>query len=175
MQTFISHASKDDAFVKALHQELEISNIRAWADSRELSAGDLLQPEIEKAISASEVFFIVVSSNTFQSKWVKKELDFAKSNQKRIVALLLDGQKVDVLAWLFDEEPVAIQVSTAAGGLQAAMPEILAALGLRLPDDPTPAVETAEPAINELTLILEDQGYLPKAASGADRRGRISR
>ncbi len=54
MQTFISHTSKDDAFVKALRQALEISDIRAWADSRELAAGDLLQPEIEQAIAKSE-------------------------------------------------------------------------------------------------------------------------
>ncbi len=95
-------------------------------------------------------------------------MDFAKSNQKRIVALLLDGQKVDVLAWLFEEEPVAIQVATSAGGLQAAMPEILAALGKRLPDDATPAVETAEPSINELTLVLEDPRLYTE---GGVRRG----
>ncbi|HND87413.1 MAG TPA: hypothetical protein PK971_03745 [Saprospiraceae bacterium] len=86
---------------------------------------------------------------------MKKELDFAKSQAKRIVTLLLDEQTVGVLAWIFDEEPVAIPLSTQPGGLQKAMPQILTALGLRLPDDNTPAVEPKEPPVNELCLILD--------------------
>ena len=87
---FISHASKDDRFVKALRQELEPQGVKIWADSRELLPGDELELEIQRAISNSQFFFLIVSGNTFQSKWVKKELDFAKNQRKRIVTLLLE-------------------------------------------------------------------------------------
>ena len=49
-QVFISHATKDDAFVKKLRTALESLNIPVWTDSRKLRGGDKLKPEIEKAI-----------------------------------------------------------------------------------------------------------------------------
>ncbi len=154
---FISHASQDDPFVKSLRQTLEKSGATVWADSRELIGGDVLQDEILQAITIHDYFFIVVSPHTFGSKWVKKELEFAKSfGDKRIVALLLDGQPIGALAWMFDEEPLAIPVSTVPGGLQQAMPDILAALGLRLPDDAEPTVQPPEPKVNDLLLVLEN-------------------
>jgi len=48
---FISHCSKDDAFVQSLRQALELHGAAARADSRELLPGDILQPEIEAAKS----------------------------------------------------------------------------------------------------------------------------
>lgn len=166
---FLSHASKDDAFVKALHQALEFSGAHAWADSRELLPGDILHTEIEAAIRAADVFFLVFSRHTIQSRWVKKELELAKNLKKRIVTLLLDEQTVGALAWLFDDEPIAIAVSTAPGGLQNAMPQILTALGLRLPDDATPAEQPPEPPVNELCLVLENPELYTE---GGVRRGR---
>lgn len=166
---FLSHSSRDDAFVKALRQALEFSGASAWADSRQLLPGDALQPSIEQAIRDHEVFFLVFSQHTLQSRWVKKELDYAKSLQKRIVTLLLDEQTVGTLAWLFDDEPVAIPVSTRPGGLQSVLPHILTALGLSLPDDIAPAVETPEPPVNELCLVLDAPELYTE---GGVRRGR---
>ena len=113
---FLSHASRDDAFVKSLRQALEFSGYTVWADSRELLAGDVLQESIGQAISESAYFFLIFSGHTLQFKRVKKELDQAKLLGKRIVTLLLDEQTVGALAWLFDDEPLAMQVSTAPPG-----------------------------------------------------------
>lgn len=167
---FLSHATRDAAFVNALHQALDLQGANTWLDGRELLPGDLLLPEIEQAIANSEVFILVLSNHTFQSKWVKKELDLAKSLSKRIVILLLDGQTTGSLSWLFDTEPLAISVSSAPGGLEQAMPQILAALGLRLPTDPgNQDLPAAEPPVNELCLVLE----MPELyTEGGVRRGR---
>ena len=168
---FLSHSTHDAVFVKALHQALALQGVNAWIDRRELLPGDLLLPEIEQAISSAEVFILVLSNHTFQSKWVKKELDFAKSLSKRIVTLLLEGQTTGALAWLFDTEPVAIPISSVPGGLEQAMPQILVALGLRLPIDQaaitTPSL--AEPPVNELCLVLEAPELYTE---GGVRRGR---
>lgn len=77
---FISSASKDDDFVKALRQALEFSGASAWADNRELLSGDVLCTEIEQAIRAADVFLLVFSRHTIQSRWVKKELELAKNS-----------------------------------------------------------------------------------------------
>ncbi|MBL7797283.1 MAG: CHAT domain-containing protein [Saprospiraceae bacterium] len=165
---FLSHASKDDPFVQALRQALEIHGAGVWVDSRELLPGDVLQTEIEQAIARADVFFLVFSGHTIQSKWVKKELEFAKARQKRIVMLLLDEQTVGALAWLFDDEPVAIPLTSGPGGLQAALPALLTALGLRLPDDPAPDMQPPEPSVSELLLVLENPALYTE---GGVRRG----
>ncbi len=45
---FISHATKDDSFVKKLQEFLEQYKIPVWVDSRSLRGGSKLEPEIEK-------------------------------------------------------------------------------------------------------------------------------
>src|SRR5262245_28719541 len=47
---FISHSSKDDAFVRELRETLELHGQSGWIDSRELRGGDPLWREIETAI-----------------------------------------------------------------------------------------------------------------------------
>ena len=47
---FISHASKDDAFVKELRLALEGQGLTVWVDSRNLRGGSKLAPEINEAI-----------------------------------------------------------------------------------------------------------------------------
>jgi len=47
---FISHATKDDAFVKELRIALESLKLPVWVDSRNLRGGNKLKPEIDEAI-----------------------------------------------------------------------------------------------------------------------------
>ena len=48
---FISHATKDDAFVQALRLALEGLRIPVWVDSRNLRSSNTLAPEIAQAIA----------------------------------------------------------------------------------------------------------------------------
>ncbi len=152
---FISHGSKDDAFALALRQALELSGVSVLVDSRELLQSDILQ-DIKQAITGSDYVLLIVSAYTFQSRWVKQELDYAKSAGKRIITLLLDEQSPHAVAWLFDEEPLSIPVSTAPGGLQKALPALLAALDLTLPEDAEAVYQAPEPPVSELLLVLEN-------------------
>jgi TIR domain-containing protein len=47
---FISHASKDDDFVRQLRVALEAQNLPVWFDSRAFRDGDKLDPEIRLCI-----------------------------------------------------------------------------------------------------------------------------
>lgn len=76
-ELFISHATEDDQFVKELRLSLEDLQITVWADSRELVGGDQLEEEIVKAIEGAQYFIVVLSFNTYNSTWVKKEVDKA--------------------------------------------------------------------------------------------------
>jgi hypothetical protein len=142
---FISHSSHDDGFVRELRRTLADLQQEVWIDSREMHGGDPLWSKIQEAIEASSAVAVVVSPNSLQAKWVGRELTHALAVQKQrgrqnfpIFALSLDGTKLGVLESLFDEEPLYIPVSTAPGGVEAALNPILVAMGTGVPGVGTP-------------------------------------
>ncbi len=58
---FISHATEDDNFVKDLRLALKGQGLNVWIDSRNLVAGQKLDPEIERAIETARQVIVVLS------------------------------------------------------------------------------------------------------------------
>jgi tetratricopeptide (TPR) repeat protein len=162
-KVFISHSSKDDGFVRELRESLAYHDQDVWIDSRELRGGDPLWPEIQAAIESASAYAVVVSPDSLQSKWVGKELKHALEVQRqrgrdqyRVIPLSLDGTKLGVMEALFEEEPVYVAVSSAAGGIDAALNAILVALGKRLPADARTTEQPKAEPLEELVLELTD-------------------
>ncbi len=160
---FISHASKDDDFVKQLRVALESHQLSVWVDSRNLRGGAKLAPEIEQAIELARQVIVTLSPNTINSPWVRLEIQKAlevekrrKADGYRVIPLLLPGVEPAALGNWFDEEPVGVKIQLQAGGLSEALPQILAALGERAPDDVEPAVATEARPLEELILKLSE-------------------
>jgi tetratricopeptide (TPR) repeat protein len=166
---FISHSSRDDDFVRDLRAALADHGLQVWIDSRELSGGDPLWAEIQKAIDDAAGYAVLVSPNSLQSKWVGKELRYAlKVSDERgkdkfpVIPLSLNGTKLGVLEEFFDEEPIYISVSSEAGGVEAALNAILVALGKRLPADVAAAEQPKTEPLEELVLELTDLKFHEK-------------
>ncbi|MBI4553614.1 MAG: TIR domain-containing protein, partial [Candidatus Latescibacteria bacterium] len=160
---FISHASKDDDFVQKLRLTLESRRISVWVDSRNLRGGAKLASEIEQAIQQARQVVVVLSLHTINSPWVRKEIQKAqqveqqrKAEGYRVIPLLLPGVEPAALASWFDEEPVAVPIRLNPGGLDEALPAILAALGERLPTDAQPLQTVETKPVEELMLELSD-------------------
>lgn len=160
---FISHASQDDDFVKELRQLLESFALTVWVDSRNLRGGNKLAPAINQAIEQARQTIVVISPNTVNSPWVRKEISYALEIEAqkqdagyRVIPLLLPGIEPAALDLWFDEEPLGLKVQLTATGLMEALPALLAALGERLPDDPATAQEPAAVPVAELVLKLSD-------------------
>ncbi len=160
---FISHASKDDEFVKQLRLALEGQGLTVWVDSRNLRGGHKLAPEIEKAIEEARQVIVVLSTHTVNSPWVRKEIAKAlvveqqrKDEGYQVIPLLLPGIEPSALPLWFDEEPVGVRVELKTGGVSEALPQILAALGERLPTDHQPLQSITSEPIEELLLKLSD-------------------
>ncbi|HEV3470743.1 MAG TPA: TIR domain-containing protein [Pyrinomonadaceae bacterium] len=159
---FISHSSKDDAFVAELRRALEGQGLAAWADSRELRGGDELAPEVERNIEEARHFIAVLSPHAVNSPWVRREIRKAlevkarRGDAYRVVPLLLPGIEPPALGMWFEKEPVAVSVETGPGRLAAALPALLAALGERLPDERRPPRPVASRPVAELRLELTD-------------------
>jgi hypothetical protein len=172
---FISHASADDAFVADLRKALKDLRISTWVDSRNLRGGSKLAPEVKAAIEDAEQFLVVLSPNTVNSPWVRREIAQAlkverrrKADGYRVIPLLLSGIKPEALGTWFEEEPVAVPIEL--GGLKAALPDILAALGKRLPSDHQPFEQTDAKPVEELVLALTD----PKTEINEGKRRAIA-
>ena len=169
---FISHATKDDDFVKKLRKSLEGSKIPVWVDSRKLRGGSKLKPEIATAIEKASSTIVVLSPNTVNSPWVRKEIKKSLQIEKghpddyRTIPILLPGIEPSALELWFDEEPVAIPINLDPGNLQNAMPKILTALGEQSPNDPEVAEINIKP-VAELLLQLEDP--IIKTSKGESR------
>lgn len=158
---FISHSSQDDQFVKGLREALESCGLTVWVDSRNLRGGSKLAPEIDEAIEGARQVIVVLSPNTVNSPWVRKEIQKAlevEQNRQdidyRVIPLLLPGIAPSALSLWFDAEPVGIRVEIKAGGLSEAMSDILAALGERHPTDRQPIKDVSSQTLEEVILKL---------------------
>ena len=74
---FLCHSSADKPFVHALARHLEKRRIRYWLDEAEIRVGDSLIDRIGSAIHEMDLFCVVVSGNSIESPWVKRELNAA--------------------------------------------------------------------------------------------------
>jgi hypothetical protein len=87
---FLSHNHNDKPFVKRLAQDLQRAGIRVWIDEAELEIGDSLIEQIREGINEMEHLGVVLSSNSAQSPWVKREVDIAMNQE-------IEGKRVKVL------------------------------------------------------------------------------
>jgi hypothetical protein len=124
---------------------------------------------IKAAIAAARSFIVVLSRDTVNSRWVRKEIDHAlaveqerKDDGYRIIPLLLPGMRSAALGMWFDEKPTAVSIEPEPGGLAASMPAIMAALGEELLEDAQPLQEVPPPPIDDLILELEDPTIVEK-------------
>jgi len=170
-KVFLSHASANDAVVALLRQALAELGEVVWIDSRELLGGDPLWSAIQTVIDEADAYAVLVSPASLQSKWVGKELTHALAIQKErgrdelpVIPLSLDDTQLGVLEAIFDEEPIYIPISSAPGGVDAAVRAILVALGRRLPtDSPSQSQSRPQPAappLEELVLALSDLRFI---------------
>jgi hypothetical protein len=96
---FLSHSSKDKGFVRRLAADLVAGGVKVWIDEQRILVGDSIPEKIAQGLAESDFFLIVVSHNSVESPWVKKELNSALVHEieRRKVAVLpikLDDAKL---------------------------------------------------------------------------------
>ena len=74
LRIFLSHASDDISNAHKLERLLsKHSNVRVFS-TENLSAGEDWQSKLKDELSNCDVFFVILSPNTINSKWVLQEL-----------------------------------------------------------------------------------------------------
>ncbi len=93
---FLCHSHHDRKFVDKLAEDLRKSKIPIWLDKWNIRIADSIADEVQKGIEKSEYLGIVISNNSLDSAWVKKELTSALVTE-------LEEKKIVILPILIDD------------------------------------------------------------------------
>ena len=99
---FVSYSHEDGAFASRLAEELRSYDIGTWIDKLEMRAGDPLFEKISRGIAESDFLIVILSPNSVNSKWVRREVYSAlakevSSEQIRVVPVLYSQCEVPPL------------------------------------------------------------------------------
>jgi hypothetical protein len=86
---FISYSRKDTDFVRKLAGDLESAGYDVWWDITDLRGGDDWVRNIPEAIKSSQYFIVVLTPNSIESDWVRKEYTQALTLRKKIIPIML--------------------------------------------------------------------------------------
>lgn len=75
MPIFISYSHQDKGFVDALARNLVYARHNVWIDTWELNAGESLLDRVQEAIGESDAILVVLSENSINSEWCKREVN----------------------------------------------------------------------------------------------------
>jgi 5'-deoxynucleotidase YfbR-like HD superfamily hydrolase len=95
VKIFLSHSSKDKAFVRRLNKDLQSHNFDTWLDHEKIPLGASISTAVESAVEQSDILLIVLSRNSIASGWVDTEWRskfFRQMDEKkdRVIPLLLN-------------------------------------------------------------------------------------
>src|SRR5260221_12627061 len=72
MRIFVSHSHEDDAFCRALVDDLRTAGADVWYDEHNLGSGQLMTV-IQRELGSRPVFVVILTKATFASHWVRRE------------------------------------------------------------------------------------------------------
>jgi hypothetical protein len=105
-EVFLSHSSKDRAFVKKLTSLLKHKGIRYWYSASHIAGAKQWHDEIGRALGRCDWFVVVLSPDSVKSIWVKRELLFALNEDRyngKIIPLLRKPCMHSQLSWTLSE------------------------------------------------------------------------
>lgn len=95
---FISYSRKDKEIAKKVKSDLESiclpngNKIKCWIDITGIESSKQFQDVIIRNIKSSAIVLLLLSKNSMNSEWTKKEIDFAKSKNKVIIPVRIDQE-----------------------------------------------------------------------------------
>jgi len=88
---FISYSTKDLPLVERVRTLLQDSSVKVFVAEHSVEPGESLRDKILAAIEVCDLFLLLWSRNSDESRWVQQEVGVATSSGKTILPILLDG------------------------------------------------------------------------------------
>lgn len=101
-EVFLSYSEHDRSFVNELAGVLREHGVSVWYSRQHILGAAQWHDEIGKALQRCDWFAVVLSPQSVESAWVKRELLFAlndKRYESRIVPLLFQPCEIIQLSW----------------------------------------------------------------------------
>ena len=102
-EVFLSHSSKDQDFVTDLSEVVRRHGVPVWYSETNITGAQQWHDEIGSALNRCDWFALVLSPNSIDSMWVKRELIFALQQNRfenKIVPLLYQPCDFTRLSWV---------------------------------------------------------------------------
>lgn len=103
INVFISHSHKDKMVARTLARKLNQYGIYTWIDEAEIKIGDSLIEKIRDGLDKVDYLIALISADSVESEWVKKELDIAMNREiesKRVVVIPILTGKCEIPGFL---------------------------------------------------------------------------
>ncbi len=123
-EVFLSHSSRDRAFVGKLAEALINHAVPVWYSATNIMGAQQWHDEIGLALARCDWFVLVLSPNAVRSNWVKHEFTFALNEDRfegRIVPLLHKRCDFVKLSWTIQ----SFQLVDFTAGFDAGCRELL--------------------------------------------------
>jgi tricorn protease-like protein len=92
----MSYSRDDVSSQRRIIGELRQRGLNVWVDTENLIPGSpAWEREIERAIRSASGIIVLLSPDSNNSEWVRREISFAEQNQKRIFPVLIRGDEDD--------------------------------------------------------------------------------
>lgn len=132
-EVFLSHSTLDGQFASALAVVLRRHGIPVWYSQTNLIGAQQWHDEIGAALKRCDWLVVVLSPNSVNSAWVKREVLYSLRDHRydeRIVPLLLEPCDYDQLSWTLP----SIQMVDFTGSFDDGSRSLLRVWGLGLRD-----------------------------------------
>ncbi len=171
---FVSYAHQDADFANRLIADLDANGHACWIDTSDIKGGDEWIITIAEGISDSYAFVVIVTRTALESRWVRDEILWARTENKPIIPLIWENVLRDKRFFLLNSyQGVTLFDSDYA----AALPKLLRAL----PTPTFPETGLDQPRKAELAYLnrlrfeelLNAEKYTPMGGSSEQRMQRV--
>ncbi|MDQ7036300.1 MAG: toll/interleukin-1 receptor domain-containing protein [Anaerolineae bacterium] len=89
---FLSYSRADKPFILQLKRLIEGEGYSVWLDQTEITGGDDWWQSIEEGIRTARIYLVVMTPDSEESRWVKREFLLAETIGKPIIPILHKGE-----------------------------------------------------------------------------------
>ncbi|MEG5205120.1 TIR domain-containing protein, partial [Microcoleus sp. AT13-A6] len=101
-QVFISYSERDRETMEKIRNSLRRESLTVWTNTTDIQTGEDFQSAIDRGIEQTDNLVYLLSPDSVESEYVRKEIEYAVLLQKRIIPVLVRSTPPDSL-------PLALQ------------------------------------------------------------------
>jgi hypothetical protein len=93
-KVFLSHESAQKDLAERIRSALILHDVRVFDPDVDISLGERIKEKLEEGIRKSDAFVIILSPTSKDSKWVRTELDLARSAGRPVIPVVVNDASI---------------------------------------------------------------------------------